>query len=665
MLLWKRDKTNRLFRVESRDKNLIVQNSNNQMEDNGSNQGDNEFQDDLPIRTLCDYLQPTRTSTQFVEMMCNGEFMSKEPNEAWDYFDLLAENAQAWDTTDKNEKSKIAPNAKGGIYLIKDDNDVNVKIANLTRKDCPTIPAFQEVLHDQANFTNTYKRPFPETYNPNWRNHPNFSWRHGPTANESQENSVPTPYVPPHRKSLEDTLQTFMQGQTQINQNTMQSLQELKNSVGRIEAQLNVRGKGTFPAQPQSNPKGQHEVHEASSSQHKYEQVKSVTTLRSGKLPTRNNSPLPSSVQAPKLELKPLPSELKYAYLGHEETFPVIISSQFEQNGYSGYNQIAIDLEDQEKTTFTCPFGTFAYKRMPFGLCNAPATFQRCMLSIFSDMVERFLEVFMDDFSVFGSSFENCVNHLRLVLNTDHAALKYLLSKKDAKARLACGGHFSTKKTAAKILQCGFYWSTLFKDSHNFCKACERCQKLGGITCRNMMPLNPILIIKIFDCWGIDFMDPFPPSFGNLYILVAVDYVSKWIEAIPCKHNDHKTVLKFLKENILSRFGTPRAIISDGGSHFCNKPFEALMRKYGITHKVATPYHPQTSGQVEVSNRSIKNILEKTVNQNRKDWSLRLTDINQRSAKACEKTSRVTFSHKSKQDKHASESGILNQIAVV
>ncbi|XP_038982186.1 uncharacterized protein LOC120110674, partial [Phoenix dactylifera] len=343
-------------------------------------------------------------------------------------------------------------------------------------------------------------------------------------------------------------------------------------------------------------------------------------------LPTRNNSPLPSSVQAPKFELKPLPSELKYAYLGQEETFPVIISSQLEQNGYSGYNQIAIDPEDPEKTTFTCPFGTFAYKRMPFGLCNAPATFQRCMLSIFSDMVERFLEVFMDDFSVFGSSFENCVDYLRLVLNTDHAALKYLLSKKDAKARLACGGHFSVKKTAAKILQCGFYWPTLFKDSHNFCKACERCQKLGGITRRNMMPLNPILIIEIFDCWGIDFMSPFPPSFGNLYILVAVDYISKWIEAIPCKHNDHKTVLKFLKENILSRFGTPRAIISDGGSHFCNKPFEALMRKYGITHKVATPYHPQTSGQVEVSNRSIKNILEKTVNPNRKDWSLRLTD---------------------------------------
>jgi hypothetical protein len=144
-----------------------------------------------------------------------------------------------------------------------------------------------------------------------------------------------------------------------------------------------------------------------------------------------------------------------------------------------------------------------------------------------------------------------------------------------------------------------------------------------------MMPLNPILVIEIFDCWGIDFMGPFPPSFGYLYILVAVDYVSKWVdsfEAVACKNNDHRTVVKFLKEHILSRFGTSRAIISDQGTHFCNKPFEALMSKYGVIHKVATSYHPQTSGQVELANREIKQILEKTVNSDRKDWSLRLVD---------------------------------------
>ena len=85
-------------------------------------------------------------------------------------------------------------------------------------------------------------------------------------------------------------------------------------------------------------------------------------------------------------------------------------------DGYSGYNQIPIAREDQEKMTFTCPFGIFAYRRMPFGLCNTPATFQRCMLSIFSDMVERFLNVFMNNFSIFGSTFDECLYHLSLVL---------------------------------------------------------------------------------------------------------------------------------------------------------------------------------------------------------------------------------------------------------
>jgi transposase InsO family protein len=117
-------------------------------------------------------------------------------------------------------------------------------------------------------------------------------------------------------------------------------------------------------------------------------------------------------------------------------------------------------------------------------------------------------------------------------------------------------------------------------------------------------------------------MGPFPNSFGFLYILVAVDYVSKWVEVVACKTNDHRVVVKFLKDTIFARFGTPRAIISDGGTHFCNRIFEQLMKKYFITHKVATPYHPQTSGQVEVSNREIKHILEKTVNPSRKDWSL-------------------------------------------
>ena len=114
-------------------------------------------------------------------------------------------------------------------------------------------------------------------------------------------------------------------------------------------------------------------------------------------------------------------------------------------------------------------------------------------------------------------------------------------------------------------------------------------------------------------------MGSFLASYGHTYILVGVNYVSKWVKAIPCKTNDHRVVLKFLKANIFSRFGVPIAIISDGGSHFCNKPFKNLMAKYGVKHRVATPYNPQTSGQVELANREIKTILMKVVNSNKKD----------------------------------------------
>ncbi|CAN6455744.1 unnamed protein product [Victoria cruziana] len=139
----------------------------------------------------------------------------------------------------------------------------------------------------------------------------------------------------------------------------------------------------------------------------------------------------------------------------------------------------------------------------------------------------------------------------------------------------ACGGHYSGRKTAAKVLQSGFYWPTLHKDA---------------------------------------------------YIFLAVDYVSKWVEAVATRTNDRKVVLKFIKHNIFSRFGVPRAMISDGGKHFRNVQVAALLRKYSVHHRIATPYHPQTSGQVEVSNREIKCILEKTVRPDRKDWSSKLDD---------------------------------------
>nr|GFA65297.1 reverse transcriptase domain-containing protein [Tanacetum cinerariifolium] len=516
-------------------------------------------------------------------------------------------------------------------------------------------------------------------------------------------------------------------------------------------------------------------------------------------------------------------------------------------DGFSGYFQLPIDLKDQEKTTFTCPYGTFAYRCMPFGLCNTPSTFQRCMMAIFHDMIEKTMEVFMDDFSVFGNSFQTCLSHLEKILKrcedtnlclnwekshfmvkegivlghkiskneievdkanvdgiaklphpttvkgirsffghagffrrfikdfskiarsmtrllkkdtpflfstecveafqtlkrklteapiliapdwdlpfelmydasdfaigavlgqhqekhfrpihhasktiteaesnytttekemlavvyafekfrsylimnksivyTDHSTLKYLFAKKDSKARLlrwvllleeftfkvidtkgaenlatdhlsrlenlhqnvldprkinesfpletlnmvsshgksstpwfadfanyhagnfveaidilkAChygptGGHHGPNYTAKKVFDSGFYWPTIYRDAQDLVKTCDVCQRRGKILQRDEMPHNSIQI------WN------------------------------------------------------PRAIINDRGTHFCNDQFAKVMLKYGVTYHLATVYHPQTSGQVEVSNYGLKRILKRTVGENRTSWSDKLDD---------------------------------------
>ena len=150
---------------------------------------------------------------------------------------------------------------------------------------------------------------------------------------------------------------------------------------------------------------------------------------------------------------------------------------------------------------------------------------------------------------------------------------------------------------------------------------------MGNISKRHEMPLQGILVVQLFDVWGgIDFMGPFPASFGNIYILLAVDYVSKWVEATTCPKNDANTAVGFLQRNILSRFGTPITIISDGESHFANKVFDKLMGRYGIKHIMSLAYHPQTNEQAKISNREIKKIFEKTVSSSIRDWSLKLDD---------------------------------------
>uniref|UniRef100_A0A2N9GNA7 RNA-directed DNA polymerase n=1 Tax=Fagus sylvatica TaxID=28930 RepID=A0A2N9GNA7_FAGSY len=249
-------------------------------------------------------------------MMCNGAFLNKDPNEAWQYFDQLAENAQSWDPSAPSEnssKTKPSTTSSGGRHHLREEDDLNARIASLARKvesmelrkvneitpvqkeevcgiceimghathECPTIPAFKEVLHDQANAMNTYKKPFQspyaETYNPGWRNHPNF-------------------------RLLEDTLQTFMQGQSTINSQTSQAINDIRSTLTKLTTSLSTQEKGKFPAQPQPNPQGQFGVSGSSASGTQHEHVKSITTLRSGKVIDKT---IPTKAQKPEEFSKP------------------------------------------------------------------------------------------------------------------------------------------------------------------------------------------------------------------------------------------------------------------------------------------------------------------------------------------------------------------------
>ncbi|GKA41540.1 reverse transcriptase domain-containing protein [Tanacetum coccineum] len=142
------------------------------------------------------------------------------------------------------------------------------------------------------------------------------------------------------------------------------------------------------------------------------------------------------------------------------------------------------------------------------------------------------------------------------------------------------GGHHSALVTAKKVYESGFYWPSVFKDANEY-------------------------VCEVFDVWGLDFLGPFPQSRGNKYILVAVDYVSKWVEAQALPMNDARVVVKLLRR-LFARFGVPKALINDRGTHFCNSHLEKALQRYGVTRKLSISYHSQSNGQTEVTNRAIK-----------------------------------------------------------
>nr|GEU51054.1 reverse transcriptase domain-containing protein [Tanacetum cinerariifolium] len=312
-------------------------------------------------------------------------------------------------------------------------------------------------------------------------------------------------------------------------------------------------------------------------------------------------------------------------------------------DGFFGYFQIPINPPDQEKTTFTCPYGTFAYRRMPFVLYNAHGTFQSKQ-----DAKMRLIRwvILLQEFDIIirdKKGTENlAADHLSRLENPH----KDVFENKDINENFpletlgktssgstpwfadfanfhagnfiikgtcvhgqeaydilkAChegptGGHRGANLTAKKVFDAGFFWPTIYKDTQNIVKSCDICQRQGKISQRDEMPQNVIQVCEIFDVW----------------------------EAKALPTNDARVVVKFLK-SLFARFGTPRAIISDRGTHFCNDKFAKVISKYGVTHRLAIAYHPQTSGQVEVSNRGLKRILERTVGENRASWSEKLDD---------------------------------------
>ncbi|GJW56733.1 reverse transcriptase domain-containing protein [Tanacetum coccineum] len=304
-------------------------------------------------------------------------------------------------------------------------------------------------------------------------------------------------------------------------------------------------------------------------------------------------------------------------------------------DGFSGYFQILIDLQDQEKTTFTCPYGTFSYQRMPFGLCNAPSTFQRCMMAIFHDMTKETMEVFMDDFSVFGDSFSSCLSHLdkmlkrcedtNLVLNWEKChfmvkegiVLGHKISKSGIEVDKAKVDVIAKLPHPTSVKGVRSFLGKTMMDAKHFAQAHYTTAKkeLLAVVGENLAayylsrlenPHQDVLENK-------EIIETFP-----LENLGMVTFHGDSTKALPT--NDARVVIKFLK-SLFARFGTPRAIISDRGTYFCNDQFAKVMLKYGVTHRLSTVYHPQTSEQVEVSNRSLKRILERTIGENHASWS--------------------------------------------
>jgi hypothetical protein len=189
-----------------------------------------------------------------------------------------------------------------------------------------------------------------------------------------------------------------------------------------------------------------------------------------------------------------------------------------------------------------------------------------------------------------------------------------------------CRGHHYWKTTTHKILRSGYYWPSLFSDVYEFVKTCDKCQRFEGKKQLKSLPLKPIVVTGPFQQWGLDFIGEIhPPSSGqHRWILVATDYFTKWIEAIPTQNANHTVIIKFLQENIFARFGCPKRLFTDNAAAFKDKHLVKLCEEMGIQLVHSAAYYPQGNGLAESSNKSLVRIIKKLLEQNGRSWDSKL-----------------------------------------
>eukprot|EP00253_Pinus_taeda_P026101 PITA_26101 len=187
----------------------------------------------------------------------------------------------------------------------------------------------------------------------------------------------------------------------------------------------------------------------------------------------------------------------------------------------------------------------------------------------------------------------------------------------------ACGGHQSGSATRQIFLRAGYFWPTMFKDCITAVRSCHACQIFNSKTKRPPAPLQPVVVVGPFTKWGIDFMTCNPTSAGGHgYIIVAVDYFTKWAEAMPTLNNSGETAALFFFNHVVSKFSVPQAIVTDHGSHFRNHMMVELAAKLGLSHHSFTPYYPQANEQVEAINKVLKCMRQRMIGVHKRDWYL-------------------------------------------